>query len=322
MSLFRKVVTDGLRRKYYIGKIKIASFRGKALVPRARRLPRSNNTVLVIRRNDKGCGLFAHFCSNLGWIRWALDHGMMPYVDMETVPNVINRGKRLGFNPWECFFKQCAAYRPVDALSAAKLRTTPESLIQIGPKLRAPLLAEDNPDLLAWRRLVHEQIRLSDAMAAEVERVWRRDFGDGNVLGCLVRGTDYIKLKPKWHAVQPDPEQVVADAEKACREQGFSRVFLATEDLSVEKLFREAFGDRLLRYQTCMPKYVDGFLVSSGAVGDGARALEMSRQYMVSIMLLSRCRGLLAGCTSGSQAAKLFSDGYEWSRVYDLGVYS
>ncbi len=289
--------------------------------PRVCALPRKKKPVLVIRRNDMGCGFFAHFNSNLGWIRWALENGMTPYVDMQTPPNIINRGQRLDFNPWECFFKQCTAYSPIDAMETSRLQVTSDNPVQIGPLTQPYYLKEGHPELLAWRKLVQEQLRMSDAIAAEVGRVMAENFGDGNVLGCLARGTDYLKLKPKWHQVQPEPEQVVADAKAACREHGYSKVFLATEDPVIDKLFRDAFGDKLIRYQTCMPKYEQGFLVSSGAIGDGARALEMSRQYMVSIMLLSKCRGLLAGCTSGSVAAMILSSGYEWAKVYDLGRY-
>jgi len=288
-----------------------------------KKLGRTSPEVMVVRHNDRGAGLFAHFGVTVGMMKWAYDHGMVPYVDMRYGDNCFNRGEPIAFNPWECFFEQVAECGPLDLLRAKSVWIPKKWVIGLGwPRCEPAVVREDNPELLAWREFVHAHIRVNASILATVEEQCAALFGESRVLGCLVRGTDYTRMKPKMHPVQPEPQQVVEDALKACRERGYEKVFLASEDMAVHRVFREAFGERLVVYQNCLPDYSNGFLMSSGAVGDGARALQMSREYLVSVLLLSRCRGLLAGCASGAVGALLFSSGYEWSRVYDLGFYS
>lgn len=288
-----------------------------------KRLDCDGPEIMVIRHNDRGAGLFAHFGVAVGMMKWAYDHGLVPYVDMQNADNCFTRGEPLAFNPWERFFDQVAECGPADLLRAKSVWIPKKWVIGLGwPRCEPAVVREDNPELLSWRDFVHAHIRVNAAVQAAVRERQAELFGGSRVLGCLVRGTDYTRMKPKMHPVQPDPEQVVADARTACRAHGYEKVFLASEDLVVRRIFREAFGDRLVTNQECLPDYSDGFLMSSGAVGDGARALEMSREYLVSVLLLARCQGLLAGCASGTVGALLFSDGYDWSRVYDLGFYA
>lgn len=45
-------------------------------------------------------------------------------------------------------------------------------------------------------------------------------------------------------------------------------------------------------------------------------------EYLSSVILLSACKGLIAGNCGGSDAALYFNDhGYEYYHLYDLGVY-
>jgi len=287
-----------------------------------KKLERNGREIMVVRLENRGAGLFALFGVAVGQMKWAYDHGLVPYVDFQRGDNCFNRGQTIDYNPWDCFFEQDPACRSTELLRAKSVWIPKKWLIGLAwPRCEPALVREDDSEFLSWRAFDAEHVRVRPEILATVEERQAVLFGDARVLGCLVRGTDYTRMKPKMHPVQPEPKQVVDDALRACAERGFSKVFLASEDLSIRALFREAFGDRLVVYQDCLPDYTNGFLMSSGAVGDAARALEMSRQYLVSVLLLSRCQGLLAGCASGTIGALLFSPGYDWSRVYDLGYY-
>ena len=286
---------------------------------------RRGRPMLVVRRDDQGAGLFAHFATNLGWMRWAVEKkGYLPYVDMRRVPNAFNRGNVLSFNPWECFFRQCEDCSEGDFAEARRVYRTPTSgRVPDWPRCDPSLMQEGNPEMLVWRKFIHDHLQVAPEMEMMADCRWRELFGaDDRVLGCLLRGTDYVKMKPKWHPVQPSVGQAIADAREMCSRFGLGKVLLATEDSSIADAFRMEFGERLVMNQTLLPNYSSGFLMSSGAVGDGAAALAMNRQYMVSVLLLAKCRFLLAGCASGSVGALLLSPGYEQCRIYNLGIYS
>ena len=291
--------------------------------PNLPKAKRHGPPVLIIRRNDRGAGIFAHFAVNVGLMRLAIDHGIVPYVDMRFADNAFTRGLPIPFNPWECFFDQVPGCDLDGLLRAKAVHLVSEELKSFRwPKCDPNFAKEGSPELLDWRQFVHEHLHVNRDMAAFAEERRKTLFGaEDNVLGCLIRGTDYTRMKPKWHPVQPDPETVIRDAKAICAERKLNRVFLATEDAAVVELFRRAFGDSLILNQTELPKYKSGYLMSSGAISDGEQVMRISRQYMTSILLLARCRCLLAGCASGTIGAMLLSDGYEWSRVYDLGTY-
>lgn len=47
-----------------------------------------------------------------------------------------------------------------------------------------------------------------------------------------------------------------------------------------------------------------------------------SLEYFSSVLLLSKCQGLIAGNCGGSRAAMYMNDGkYEFSYLFDLGLY-
>lgn len=287
-----------------------------------RRLKGGERSVLVVRIPREEIGLFNHFAFNLGWMRWAEDRGYRTYVDMRTPRNVFNRGQRISFNPWDMFFQQeCAAEEILDArkvLVTSGLCTPPDF-----PGVFLGLCHQENPEFQAWRKFARDHIAFADGMARAIDARQAELFkGETRILGCLVRGTDYTTMKPKYHPVQPDPAQVVADARRLCAERDLRKVFLATEDRNVRDFFQREFGDALITNQTELPDYRSDYLVDSGALGDSSRTMLISTQYLVSIALLSRCPCLLAGCASGSVGAALLSPGFEVMRFYDLGYYA
>ena len=290
----------------------------KRIVP----VKRKGAPVLVIRRDGDGSGLFCHFTYNLGWMRWAEEHGYRCYVDMRTPSNIFTRTQAIDFNPWDLYFRQtCDATDLIDARKV--LTTTFRYFPPQFPGIFLDLYDQDNPEFKFWREFTHKHIALSDSMARMVDEQQDRIFAhEDRILGCLVRGTDYTAMKPARHPVQPEPRQVIEDAKRICAERKLKKVFLATEDAKVRDMFTQAFGPDLLISQTDLPDYKGSYLARSGALGDLEKTLRISTQYLISVVLLSRCPCLLAGCASGSMGAALLSKGFELMQIYNLGTYA
>ena len=317
MKILEQETYSSGHRVYRLAGKKILSMKCKRIVP----VKRKGAPVLVIRRDGDVSGLFCHFTYNLGWMRWAEEHGYKCYVDMRTPSNIFTRTAAIDFNPWDLYFKQtCDA---TDLIDARKVMTTTFRYFPPQfPGVFLDLYDQDNPEFQSWRKFTHEHIRLSDEMAKTVDAQQDRLFtGEERILGCLVRGTDYTAMKPARHPVQPTPQQVIEDARRICEERNLRKVFLATEDAKARDLFEQAFGSDLIMNQTDLPDYKGSFLARSGALGDLAQTLRISTQYLVSVVLLSRCPCLLAGCASGSMGAALLSKGFELMKVYNLGTY-
>ena len=316
MKMITREIRPSGRCIYRLGGVKLFSSKVKP----AERIRACGRPVLVVRIPGDAVGIFCHFAYNLGWMRWAEERGYRCYVDMRKPSNVFNRGQRLPFNPWERFFRQaCDAADVADAKEVLSITSpTPPEF----PGVRPELYDQENPEFLSWREFTHGHIRFSDEMERAVDARQAELFGgEGKILGCLVRGTDYTKMKPAHHPVQPTPEQVIADAKRICAERGIGKVFLATEDRTIQDRFAQAFGSSLIINQTELPDYKSDYLVRSGALGDIESTMRISTQYFVSVALLSRCSCLLAGCASGAVGAALLSRGFDLMKVYNLGYY-
>lgn len=146
-------------------------------------------------------------------------------------------------------------------------------------------------------------------------------FGDSqNVLGVFIRGTDYVALRPKGHPIQPSVEQAIAKANSWIDEKNLKNVFLVTEDYSyVEAFQRDLHTAFQVRDQDFVKKYNTNYCVSSSFQDN---AYQRGLNYLIRLILLSKCQYLIASITNGSLYNYL-SNGHRFKEQYwfDLGLY-
>lgn len=276
----------------------------------------------VIRRRDLYCGLFSLFITNLQRIDDAVKKGYIPVVDMQNDFNIYLSEDKVGReNAWEYYFKQPMGYSLNDIRKSRHVIIGSGAVPPMFPYLNMKFLTGETGEIDYWRACVNKYITLSDDAQKTVDREYDRLFTkDDKVLGVKCRGTDYTKGKPKNHPIQPTPEQAVAKAEEIYKAQGCTKVFLATEDAAFYEIFRQRFGDRLVTNKTDYMVYQGG---STGKeeyeqANGGYRA---GMEYLVTTMLLARCDCLCAGCVSATVGALLLTKGYEYTYLFDLGIY-
>ncbi len=276
----------------------------------------------VIRRRDLYCGLFSLFLTNLVRIDEALKKGYIPVVDMQNDFNIYLREEKLGReNAWEYFFRQPAGYTLNDISKSRNIIIGSGAVPVMFPYLDIRFLTGETGELEYWRKLARKYIILSDRASEFVDAEYDRLFHkEDRVLGVKVRGTDYAAGKPKNHPIQPTPEQAVEKAEEIFKEQGCTKIFLATEDAKLYDIFLKHFGDRLI---TNKKKY---FEYKGGSAGKEEYEQEnggyqAGMEYLTTTMLLARCNCLCAGCVSATVGALLLTEGYEYIYLFDLGIY-
>ena len=147
-----------------------------------------------------------------------------------------------------------------------------------------------------------------------------------HVLGALCRGTDYTMKRPKGHPIQPDIDSILQKTELLLKTRNYSHIYLATEDSKYEKAFRQKFGSIVLTNKRTY--YDDTFSLQkltwikdvhfNRENDDYLKGLE----YLSSLMVLSKCQGIVAGNCGGTQAAVFWNDGrYKDVFVFNLGEY-
>ena len=140
-----------------------------------------------------------------------------------------------------------------------------------------------------------------------------------NILGVLLRGTDYINLKPKSHPKQPNTEEVIRDVLNMDYIYKYDYIFITTEDDFIREKFIKAIGNKL--------KYIKGkninydFKAKKYLSSNKNINLSYMKVYLVNIIILSKCIDVIVSKSGGSLAAFIISKGFRNVKVYNLGFY-
>ncbi len=265
------------------------------------------------KNEDKTIVLLDYPCFNEGlvsiirWtythVRWILEKGYTPVVDLHAYPNqYLNSEKE---NMWEYFFE------PVSEISTAEVY---ESRHVISASDNTILLGESkiNPYQEKWgRRSLDSEafcklIRLNKETKRYMEGRMPREL-PGKVLGVVMRGTDFRKeaaekINKEWRKDIVDAETFLQACIHFKNELEYEYIFLATEDAEYFEMFRKTLGDRLLSvdqkrvsYDYKNREYIQ--VKDLLEIQDGKAA---GRNYLAVIHCLSLCDSLLYNIECGA----------------------
>lgn len=283
-----------------------------------------DKTIFIIRRGGN-VGLFSYFLTALSGMKYAFDRGWLPVVDLQTQPNIYLESSEVGrVNAWEYYFEQPVGLSLADVSEARDVLITKDFPWPELPPADVSFLRNKDRKLAYWRNFVSRHVRIKPHILSAVADEERRIFGNhtDDVLGVFLRGTDYARLHPVNHTVQPTVETAICDTCRLLEDCSCTRVFLVSEDKSIHAAFRRAFGDKLLVKEQNLVDYRGGYIGES--VPDFRRDKERYLQgleYLMNILLLARCPNILASRASGSIAVALLEHIGQNVRYYDLGVY-
>lgn len=276
----------------------------------------------IIRRSGMRLGLFSFFNTNLARIDYAIQNGMIPVVDMQNFRNSYQEeGEYALVNSWEKYFEQPTEYSLKDAYSARKIVLSDSGAPKEAPNDSMDFFTDVKDNMTYWRKQCKKYIRIQPSVKELFEKEYSRLFQQQDkVLGVLARGTDYVKLRPSQHPVQPTVEQLLEKTKEVMQEYGCNKVFLATEDSDIAKVFFKEFGDQCVTNSQEYVEYKEGYLseIKSEKKDD---IYTRGLNYLITILLLAKCNCIVAGRTSGTVGAALLSDGWEYSYFFDLGYY-
>lgn len=302
---------------------------------RERNISRGNDypglKFYVIRRHSREAGLFSFFITNLGSIVKAMDEGYIPVIDMMNYPNSLIPESMVGkHNAWDDYFVQPCDYSMADIAHAKNVRLGSINAPDEYPDYNIFKIKEE---LERWRHYSKEFMTVLPEHVSSAEAYYEEKFKDRRVLGVLIRGTDYKNKRPSGHPVQPAIEVVIARCKQVLQERGCEYIYLATEDEEAYRAINEAFPEKVFSYQKnryhitgeeYLSDQLNKSLMEHGTdQNEIQKAIyERNRQYLVSLIVLSKCTCLVAGATSGTIGAVLLSDGYEYQDIFDLGNYT
>ena len=282
----------------------------------------TNKKFAILRRTTcVPCGLFSYYIVHLGCIINYLKHGYIPILEVGSFSNVFTGGKLSDDNPWEQFFNQPCGY------------TFEEVVRKKDVKIFECVCVCDMPDEKTVysnniMRDYHHQIQekymgIKNELLLESEKLWKNLFGDSkNILGILLRGTDYTSRRPPGHAKPPSIKKAINDTIKMDDKYKYDFIFLATEDYKIRNKFIKKFGEKLKYILPEKPVYYNydrkNFLSFNIKVYGN---MNFMKTYVLSIIILSKCEDIISARTSGAAGVFILSKGFRNSLVYYLGEY-
>lgn len=275
-------------------------------------------TFYIIRRHANRAGLFSFVCTNLGSIYEACNKGYIPVIDMQNSKNPMIQDQQVGrVNAWELFFEQPYGFGLNDIRKADSV-----ILGNIQPPKEFPEYEMlSNPvELEKWNNIAKKYLIPRQDLLVKAQDYKASEIDGRKLLGVLCRGTDYVMSHPKDHPIQPPIEDIIARCKEWMRKYGYDAIYLATEDKNIYDTFQNEFQGKIYSYQQqrIIAKAGQNINELTNHLYD---PLTLYQEYFVSILILSKCDGLIAGATNGTYGALLLSSGFEHCYIYQLGRY-
>lgn len=291
-----------------------------------------NKKFYIIGRTDKIAGIGALAGSALTHIAYAFDNNLIPVVDLQHYKNQYFKDNRTyKDNTWEYFFKQPAGYNLND-ISQDSDCIISDNIFTSEPKYalgchHLPVKSFKSQDerINNLHDKFHEYLKFNDEMQNYVENRYNDIVANNkNILGVLVRGTDYIIKKPKGENINPSPKTVIRKVEQFLKKHSdISKIYIATEDENIFQMFKNKFGDMLIdnnQYRYTYNKKEKKFLVDI-KIDRPNHNYELAKEYLASLYILSKCKYFIGGRCSGTKTAWILSEGWDDVFIWDLGKY-
>ena len=281
-----------------------------------------NKKFAILRRTScEACGLFSYYIVHLGCIINYLKHGYIPILEVGSFWNVFIGYKVPDNNPWEEFFNQPCGYTFEEVVKMKDVEIFECECVSDMPDEKT--IYSNNIMWNYHHKIQEKYMSVKQKIYNEAENIWYKLFGNSkNVLGILIRGTDYIALKPFGHARQPSFKRVRNDANKMDEKNKYDFIFLATEDGKIRNIFIKKFRQKL---KYLLPKqkinyddtYGEYLTYNQNVFGN----MNFLKTYLLSVIILSKCVDIISSRTSGAAGVFILSNGYRNKLVYYLGEY-
>ena len=183
--------------------------KNKKIILEENKLDYENINFIIIKRRCSNCGLFSNYIVYLGCVNEYISKGYVPIIDVKSFKNFFNNYNvnLSDVNPWEMFFDQPFGYTLNNVLTKAKKI----KYIICNSNINRPGSNIFFNQILIdfWHNIAKIYIPIKFDIINESNIIIRKLFnGSNNVLGFLIRGTDYISRRPRNHPIPPTPKMV------------------------------------------------------------------------------------------------------------------
>lgn len=114
---------------------------------------------------------------------------------------------------------------------------------------------------------------------------------------------------------------VIKDIKKINMENNYDWFFISTEDDLIREKFIKEFGYKLKYLIYKKINYNYGKKQYLGYDENIKGNIKFIKIYLINMIILSKCIDIITAITSGAVGVFIFSNGFRYSKVYNLGSY-
>lgn len=264
-----------------------------------------------------------------GWTVWervvlynsmyAVDHGMIPVVDMQNYKNIYLEDDEIGcVNAWEKFYYQPGGVLLEEAIASNDYIIADSSYEWFCYiRERHPYKYNDNEFLrkefnkyIILRQEIKEE--LNDRLKSILPEIPYAE--DARMLSICLRGSDY---KIFHHPKQPDIKYVVELAENIFEQYKCDYYFIATEDMDIFTAISSMLpSDKCISYKAGNIKNIDG--LAGLQIRKTKSANEAAMDYLTILYLMNQSCCLIGGVCGATAVAKYRRNSpYEYMNIID-----
>ncbi len=281
---------------------------------------KSDKTYYVIRPRGRTEGLLSTYYYVMDEMSYAEQNGYIPIVDFDSNLCQYHVGYPVEgtHNAWEYFFEQPS----LEKIDGIILQGDYKAVILSGwnfKKKNYPLL-----DVALKDEFMHEKCRVQPHILSQAEKLGNEFFGvdEQKTLGVFIRGTDYVRLQPKGHPIQPTVDQLITKIDLFNSLYNISKVYVVTEDYGIFQKLKARYGSMIFAADD---RFVYEYNEKSSGYVESAFCddpYERGKSYLIRLLLLLRCKYLIASRATGSDFVLDYKQGdFEAKYIFDLGVY-
>lgn len=267
--------------------------------------------IYLIYSNNAARGFFSQFNLVLDGLYFADYYHLTPVVEYGS-STLYHQEKGMNgvTNSFEYYFKQPSNISVSEARQSQNVIFYEYNHRKAGLNKFTNTLVNslDNPEdmeayITSRAALIHKYVRFSDPIQNYLDETVEPIFAESRVLGVHVRGTDF-NLGYNGHAIAVTPQEYLENTRGAFSTGNFEKVFLATDEISVIKLYEDVFGDSLIYYKDILRSENGDALHFSENTRKNHKFL-LGREVLRDMYSLSKCNGLIAGMSNVSLAARM-----------------
>lgn len=286
----------------------------------------SDITFLVIRpRTDCVEGLMSLFMYVAARLYYAKEKGFIPIIDFENYKTQYSDETMKCKNSWEFYFTQPTEFTLEDVYRSKNVVLSGWDIRFHLPKIFKQDFSQSA--LEALHEIIFSSVDFNETVYEKVNaELEYLGLNCEKTLALYMRGTDYAALKPAGHPIQPTVDQSVEVVEEYLKKYDIEKIFLVTEDGMIYDKIKSIYGEKCVTvsFDTFVHGYVGKHYLSQDKSVEEISESPYIRgmNYLIKLIIMSKCSYFIGGNTMGSWAACIFSAKRDITKyIFDLGTY-